>query len=163
MQQTTASGTLCITAYAFISQNNYWHCPLPTQYAEQGLCNGMWSIHLSVPFTHHTPMLQVCCCGPSKQETVIDCCLVLSSIHTKARCVAANAGSATLSAGVGSWTQTCLDTKCPINFKQQDFPASVLKLDKVTQKTDASESSVKQNNRHVTVIHQFLIFKKITF
>ena len=38
---------------------------LPAYYAEQGLRNSMVSVRLSVPFTCHTPLLRVCCCGPS--------------------------------------------------------------------------------------------------
>ena len=48
------------------------------------------------------PLLQVCCCGPSQQEMSIDCCN--SGVRRP------NAGSATLSAYVGSWRQTCYFT-----------------------------------------------------
>ena len=49
------------------------------------------------PSTAANPLLQVCCCGPGGQEMSID---LLLQRH-------ANAGSATLSAYVCSWTQTC--------------------------------------------------------
>ena len=65
--------------------------------------NGMVSIHLSVP-AWPCWLLQVCCCGPSGQEISIDCC---SSGMRQA-----NLGSATLSAYVGGWTQTCFSLIC---------------------------------------------------
>ena len=46
---------------------------------EQGLCNGTLSICLSVRFALCTPLLWVCCCGPSEQEILIVCCLARSS------------------------------------------------------------------------------------
>jgi len=71
-------------------------------YAEQGLCNGIMSVRLSVTFASRTPLLRVCCCGPGKQEISIDCCQALSSSRAAAWRAAANAGSATLSADAGS-------------------------------------------------------------
>ena len=45
-----------------------------TSWTEQGLWNGRASVCLSVPsFRHHEPLQQVCCCGPSGQEILIDC------------------------------------------------------------------------------------------
>ena len=66
-------------------------------------------VRLSVPFGCSTPPLRVCCCGPGSQEILIDCCTaaVVSSSRAAARRAAANADSATLSADVGSLTQTC--------------------------------------------------------
>ena len=40
-------------------------------------------------------LLQVCCCGPGKQEIWIDCCPAHSSSSAAAQHAAANAGSAT--------------------------------------------------------------------
>jgi len=61
---------------------------------------------LSVPSGRRTPLLRVCCCGPGGQEISIDCCTAggpaVSSNRAAARRAAANAGSATLSADVGS-------------------------------------------------------------
>jgi len=52
-----------------------------------------------------------CFCGPGGQEISIYCCTAggpaVSSSRAAAWRAAANAGSATLSADVGSWTQTC--------------------------------------------------------
>ena len=49
------------------------------------------------------PLLRICCCGPSAQKISIDCWTTSAQQQRQA-----NAGSATLSAYVGSWTQTCL-------------------------------------------------------
>ena len=55
----------------------------------------------SVPSGRHMLLLQVCCCGPSSQEILIDCCMadrwVVSSSHATAWHTAANVGSARLS------------------------------------------------------------------
>ena len=55
-----------------------------------------YGVRLSVPAwpTARNPLLQVCCCGPGGQEILIDCC----SRGVRRM----NAGSATLSAYVGS-------------------------------------------------------------
>jgi len=42
---------------------------LPAQYRVQCL-----SVRVSVPFVRSTPLLRVCCCGPSESEMLIDCC-----------------------------------------------------------------------------------------
>jgi len=60
------------------------------------------SVRLSVPFARRMPMLPVCCYGPGEQEISVDCCPALSSSRAAARHAAANAGSATMSADVGS-------------------------------------------------------------
>jgi len=43
---------------------SYWHCPVPTQYAEQGLCNGRVSfrpsLRLSVCLFHHSTAAAAC-------------------------------------------------------------------------------------------------------
>jgi len=67
----------------------------------------IWYLSVSL-IPRCTVLLRVCCCGPGKQEASITCCLALSSSRTTARHAAANAGSATLSANVGSWTQLVL-------------------------------------------------------
>ena len=43
---------------------------LTTRLPEQGL----WNFLASVPSDRHTPLLRVCCCGPSGQTISIDCC-----------------------------------------------------------------------------------------
>jgi len=64
------------------------------------------SVCLSVPFGSRVLLLRVCCRWPGGQEILIDCCTVggwaVSSSRAAARRAAANAGSATLSADVGS-------------------------------------------------------------
>jgi len=52
--------------------------------------------------TAANPLLQVCCCGPGGQEISVDCCTASAQQQRRA-----DAGSATLSAYVGCWTQTC--------------------------------------------------------
>ena len=47
---------------------------LPAKYLEQGLCNGMLSVCLSVPFACCSSMRSVCCSGPCGQAILIDCC-----------------------------------------------------------------------------------------
>jgi len=51
----------------------------------------------SVPFAGCTPLLRVCCCMPDGQETLIDAAAATRRV----------ADSVTLSADVGSRTQTC--------------------------------------------------------
>ena len=69
-----------------------------------------YSVCPSICLSHHGPtaaisLLQVCCCGPSQQEILIDCPNMEQG----------NAGSAMLSAYVGSWTQTCsLPVMCTV-------------------------------------------------
>ena len=63
------------------------------------------SVRLSVPSGRRTPLLRVCCCGPGGQEISIDCCTAAGRRSSAA--ARPDAGSATLSADVGSWTQTC--------------------------------------------------------
>ena len=46
------------------------------------------------------PLLQVCCCGPSGHEILIDCCMLSNSSMQRTK-----AGSATLSAYVSNWTE----------------------------------------------------------
>ena len=59
------------------------------------------SVCLSVPsFGCHKVLWWVCCCGPSGQEILINCC--------KAGPTAANASNVRLSADVVSWTQSSL-------------------------------------------------------
>ena len=65
------------------------------------------SVCPSVQFGRRTRLLRICCCGPGGQEISIDCGTaggpaVSSSSRVAARRAAANAGSATLSADVGS-------------------------------------------------------------
>ena len=74
---------------------------LPTRiprYAEQGLWNCRASVCMSVCLIILL-LRRVCCCGPCCQKISINCCT--------ARRSAAKASSVTLSADVGSWTQTC--------------------------------------------------------
>ena len=63
-------------------------------------------VRLSVRLSHRPPLLRVCCCGRGGQQISIDCCtagwVAVSSSRAAARHTAANAGSATLSADVGS-------------------------------------------------------------
>jgi len=97
---------------------------LPAYYAKQGLCNCRVSVRLSVrpsvylsvclsvclsicP-TPANPLVQVCCCGPS-WESDID--RLLLGARQRGIRQGENAGSATSSACVGSWTQTC-NTDC---------------------------------------------------
>jgi len=64
------------------------------------------SVCLSVPSDCHMLLLRVCCCGPSCQEISIDCCTAggpaVTSSRNAAWLAAATAGSAALSADVGS-------------------------------------------------------------
>ena len=61
----------------------------------------------SVPSSRHMLLLQVCCCRPSSQVILIDCCMadrwVVSSSHATAWHTAANVGSARLSSPGVSW------------------------------------------------------------
>jgi len=84
--KTQIIGTACIICGAGSMK---WYSVHPS------VCPSIWSSHNGP--TAANPLLQICCCGPGRQELSIDCC---SSSG-------ANAGSATLSAYVGCWTQTC--------------------------------------------------------
>jgi len=72
-----------------------------------GLCNGTGSVRLPVlhtaPFFRRTPLLLVCCCVPGEQEIWIDSGRPAATAPPQhgAR-TAANAGSATFAAAVGS-------------------------------------------------------------
>ena len=57
---------------------------------------------LSVCLSRHSPAVRRCCWFVNGQEISIDCCLALSSRRAAARRPAANAGSATLLADVGT-------------------------------------------------------------
>ena len=85
-----------------------WHClhSMRGRVYETVRC---LSIYPSICLSQHqptaeNPLLQVCCSGPSGEETSIDWCS--SGVRR------ANAGSATLSAYVCSWTQTCSWYNC---------------------------------------------------
>jgi len=66
--------------FAFATINSL--LALPTQYAEQGLWNGMVSVCLSQHGpTSANPLLQVCCCGPGGQD-ISAALSVCSTEHT---------------------------------------------------------------------------------
>ena len=79
---------------------SHWHC---WHYPHSSLC-GAGSSNGMV-FAPRTPLLWVCCCGPGEQARSIACYPVLSSSCAAPRRAATNAGSATMSANVGSWTR----------------------------------------------------------
>ena len=87
-------------AASFSSVKCYWH-------RSHNVCSkvyetvGRMSVRLSVQsFGCHTVLWWVCCCGPSGQEILINCC--------KAGPTAANASNVRLSADAVSWTQSSL-------------------------------------------------------
>ena len=115
------NGTLKSTFHFAPTMKSEWLLALPAQYAEQGLCNGRASVRpsvrlsvcLSVPAIDHcNSVRRVCCCGPGGQEISIDRGGRRFPQHETHRTLlqrsAATAGSATLSAAVGGWPQTCL-------------------------------------------------------
>jgi len=70
--------------------------------------------------TAANPLRQVCFCGSCGQETSIDCCS--SNVWRT------NAGRATLSAYVGSWTQTCCESEQIIYNNNLQYAFSALTL-----------------------------------
>jgi len=85
---------------------NYWHCLHSMQ--RSGIRP---SVGPSVVSTDRcSSVRRVCCWAPGVQE-MIDCCPGLGAQQQRRRSStvpqAANAGSSTLTADVGSWTQTC--------------------------------------------------------
>ena len=96
---TTSRYVTCTTSNCF-QYKLIWHCPhgMHSRVYETVQC-------LSVCLSQHgptaaNPLQQVCFCGSCGQQTSIDYCS--SSVRRT------NAGSATLSAYIRSWTQTCL-------------------------------------------------------
>jgi len=91
----------------------------------------MVSVHLSVCLSvqpscmdpqQPLPLLEVCSCWPSRQETSIDWCT--AGVQQRRR---ANVDSATLSAYVGSWTQTgsnclCECSDCMLQIQRRQIP-----------------------------------------
>ena len=127
---------VCIYAFGCISSFSYCY-RLPSWWnkgkyidtarivcVEQGLCGGRASlrppVRLSVPsIKSNSGVRGVCCWAPCEQEISVDSCgraagnvlqhvPALSSNGAAARRSAANAGSVTLTADEGGWTQTCL-------------------------------------------------------
>ena len=78
----------------------YWHCPHSMQTRDYVTAR-FPSVCMSVP---PVCLLQlrapVCCWGPGGEEISIDCCVAGAATPQRA---AANAGSGTFTAGVGSW------------------------------------------------------------
>jgi len=62
---------------------SYWHCPHGA-----GSVKRTVSVRLSVPAwaTVANLLLQVCCCGPSRQEIMIDCCSSSGRMRAVPRC-----------------------------------------------------------------------------
>jgi len=98
-----------VNGHSYVKAAKYWHCPhsnsmrnmvyetVPCPSVRLFVCP---SVCLSVPVRTHSSkpaaaLLQVCCCGPGRQEILIDCCS--SGVWR------ANAGSTTSSAYVGTW------------------------------------------------------------
>ena len=104
--------TILIFILLLYSTCNVWRCAqsMPSRvYETIGRPSVCLSVRLSVPsLASRTRLVRVCCCAPGGQEIPIDCCTALSSSCAAARRTAANAGSVTLSADVGSWTRTDL-------------------------------------------------------
>ena len=86
---------LCVELAAY-RRSVYWHCPrgVRGRVYETVRCPSVCLSQRGV--TAANPLLQVCCCRPGEEEISIGCCS--SAVRW------ANAGSATLSAYVGSWT-----------------------------------------------------------
>ena len=65
----------------------YWHNTRTACGAWSMQLSGVrLSVRLSVPSGRHTPLLQVCCCGPGGQDTSKDCCSGGGRIRAVPRC-----------------------------------------------------------------------------
>jgi len=82
---------------------------IPAAWRPGLLLGSPWAGKIStIPsFGHFTLLRLICCCGPNRQEVLID-----SSGCRCARHSAANARSVTFSAAVEGWLQTCCYCNC---------------------------------------------------
>jgi len=100
--------------YAFDSTIPDDRCKQPLWHCQHSILSrvyvtaGRLSVCLSDPSSHHTLLLQVCCCGPDGQEISVDCCLTggQEQLHCSSSMWLPNAGSATSSADVQTQVQT---------------------------------------------------------